>query len=51
MWLAALATVTYLAGAPMTTPNSHSKSMLVRPRGMTIGSNGPVTTVGDFWNR
>ena len=31
--------------------NSHSKSMFVRPRGITIGSVGPMTTVGDFWKR
>ena len=25
--------------------------MFVRPRGITIGSYAPMTTVGDFWNR
>jgi hypothetical protein len=25
--------------------------MFVRPRGITIGSFAPVTTVGDFWKR
>ena len=44
----ALAIGAYLARLPITMSNSHSKSMFVRPRGITIGSLAPMTTVGDF---
>ena len=47
---AGVATSTYFAGRPITTPSSTSQSALVGPIGITTSSNGPEMADVAFMN-